>query len=98
MPKIPESLTSIVRNKKECRDKATRVLYDRRWSKARRIFLMDHPLCECEDCEKFNKLKTANVVHHVKAHKGNYDLFWDENNWQALNKYCHDRITGIERR
>jgi 5-methylcytosine-specific restriction endonuclease McrA len=30
------------------------------------------------------------VVDHIKPHKGNLVLFWDEGNLQALCKRCHD--------
>ena len=34
--------------------------------------------------------EAATVVDHIKPHKGDYDLFWDESNWQSLCKHCHD--------
>ena len=67
--------------------------YTRRWEKVSKLFLKEHPLCECDECTKVHKLTTANVVHHVIPHHGNYELFWDEDNWQAMNKRCHDRHT-----
>lgn len=30
------------------------------------------------------------VVDHIRPHRGDPVLFWDENNWQALCKFCHD--------
>ena len=30
------------------------------------------------------------MVDHIIKHGGNQDLFWDENNWQALCKLHHD--------
>ena len=38
----------------------------------------------------------ASVVDHIKPHKGDYDLFWDEANHQALCKRCHDIKTATE--
>lgn len=32
----------------------------------------------------------AQVVDHIIPHKGNWNLFWDENNWQSLCKTHHD--------
>lgn len=72
--------------------------YNTRWQKVSKLFLKEHPICECEECKKIGRLTTANVVHHVIPHHGNYELFWDENNWQAMNKRCHDRHTLIEKR
>ena len=68
--------------------------YDGRWQKERLGFLMRHPLCA--ECERQSKLTAATVVDHVKAHKGNKQLFWDSSNWQPLCKRCHDIKTAKE--
>ncbi len=65
--------------------------YDARWRKARLRYLRQYPLCA--ECERQRKLTAANVVDHKIPHKGDYDLFWDESNWQPLCKQCHDRKT-----
>ena len=56
--------------------------YDSRWRKARERYLKAYPLCVL--CEREGKLTPANVVDHIKPHKGNKELFWDESNWQSL--------------
>ncbi|GAB6174487.1 HNH endonuclease signature motif containing protein [Paradesulfitobacterium aromaticivorans] len=66
--------------------------YDSRWRKARERYLKAHPLCVL--CEQEGKLTPANVVDHIKPHKGNKELFWDESNWQSLCKACHDSKTA----
>jgi 5-methylcytosine-specific restriction protein A len=38
----------------------------------------------------------ATVVDHVKPHRGDEKLMWDENNYQALCKPCHDKKTWTE--
>ncbi len=68
--------------------------YDARWRKARLRFLRQHPLCV--ECEKQGRIKGATVVDHIVPHKGDHDLFWDTDNWQALCKRCHDRKTALE--
>ena len=70
--------------------------YTARWRRANRMYLKVHPLCECEECKSDNRIRPANVVHHKIPHKGNSVLFWDEENWQAMNKQCHDRHTARE--
>jgi 5-methylcytosine-specific restriction enzyme A len=65
-----------------------------RWKKSRRLFLQEHPLCE--ECKTSGVVKAATVVDHVEAHKGNEELFWNQSNWQALCKECHDRKTAKE--
>jgi len=66
--------------------------YDARWRKARAAFLQKHPLCR--QCLREGRLTPATVVDHILPHRGNQELFWDEKNWQALCRTCHDRKTG----
>lgn len=62
-------------------------LYGKRWQDARKVFLREHPFCAI--CGK--PLAGADaIVDHIKPHKGDLDLFWDQSNWQALCKQCHD--------
>lgn len=68
--------------------------YGSRWQKARARYLTKHPLCV--ECQKAGKYVTATVVDHKIPHRGNKKLFWDENNWQALCKPCHDKKTWNE--
>lgn len=62
------------------------------WRKNRVIFLKRNPLCVL--CEQQGRLKPATIVDHIKPHKGNYELFIKQSNWQALCKICHDYKTG----
>ena len=41
-------------------------------------------------CEALGKTVPANVVDHVKPHKGNEVLFFNPLNLQSLCKSCHD--------
>lgn len=66
--------------------------YNSRWRRASRMFLTAHPFCE--ECLKQGKYTKATVVDHIVPHRGDSKLFWDENNWQALCKSCHDKKTG----
>lgn len=68
--------------------------YDTRWKKARALFLKEHPLCV--KCLQEGKITLATVVDHIVPHKGDYELFWDENNWQPLCKFHHDQKTAKE--
>lgn len=68
--------------------------YNRRWQKAREIFLSHHPLCA--QCQKEGRITPARVVDHIIPHRGNDQLFWDESNWQSLCDYtspynCHGK-------
>jgi 5-methylcytosine-specific restriction protein A len=68
--------------------------YDRRWRKARIAFLRRNPLCV--QCKQEGRLTPATVVDHVIPHKGNRELFWAEDNWQALCASCHSAKTARE--
>lgn len=63
-------------------------LYGRRWQRRRLVYLAERPLCVV--CEKRGLIRAATVVDHRVPHKGDLVLFWDEGNWQALCKTCHD--------
>ncbi len=63
-------------------------LYNYRWQKERKAFLVANPLCAVH--KKRGKVVAAEVVDHVIPHRGNLDLFWDKSNWQPLCKFCHD--------
>lgn len=76
------------------RDKASRRLYNNRLQKAGRIFLNANPYCE--ECKRIGKIIPVTVVDHIIPHKGNRDLFWDDSNWQAMCKRCHDTKTAKE--
>ena len=70
--------------------------YDAWWRKASKAFLQAHPLCV--RCMEEGKYMRATVVDHIKPHRGDPKLFWDEGNWQSLCKKCHDQKTMMEDR
>jgi hypothetical protein len=54
-------------------------LYGWRWRKARKLYLARHPRCRM--CQAQGKLAAATVVDHIRPHKSNPVLFWDQSNW-----------------
>jgi 5-methylcytosine-specific restriction protein A len=70
--------------------------YGPRWRRARAAYLRHHPLCV--PCREAGRLVRATVVDHVVPHRGDQKLFWDEANWAALCKRCHDAKTAREGR
>jgi len=56
--------------------------YDYRWHKASTRYLKERPLCV--ECLKDDRVVAAECVDHIKAHRGDMVLFWDEANWQPL--------------
>lgn len=63
-------------------------LYNYQWQKARKAFLCDNPLCVM--CLAEDRTTAANVVDHIKEHKGDLELFWDMDNWQSLCDSHHN--------
>lgn len=91
---IPTGNRYCEQHKRACQDgnkSAASRGYGSKWRKASRQFLESHPLCV--ECLKNGILTKATVVDHVIPHRGNPELFWDKDNWQALCKRCHDRKT-----
>ena len=68
--------------------------YGWRWQQARDQFLKDNPLCVMHKADGYTVVAT--VVDHIKAHRGDQELFWNKGNWQSLCKSCHD--THAQRR
>jgi 5-methylcytosine-specific restriction protein A len=59
-----------------------------RYIRARRSWLVRHPVCAV--C----KAEAATDLDHVQPHRGSYALFWDQANWQGLCHVCHSRKTA----
>ena len=66
--------------------------YTRHWAKRRRVYLAEHSLCVA--CQSEGYTVPATVVDHIIPHRGNQELFDNEDNWQALCKTCHDLKTA----
>ena len=68
--------------------------YGYRWQKLRNCFIAQHPFCE--QCMKQGRLTLATDVDHIKPHRGDPILLFDEENLQALCHACHSRKTASE--
>jgi hypothetical protein len=38
----------------------------------------------------------ATVIDHKIPHKGDYELFWNQDNWQSLCASCHSGVKRIQ--
>jgi 5-methylcytosine-specific restriction enzyme A len=38
----------------------------------------------------------ATIVDHKIPHKGDYDLFWNQDNWQSLCASCHSGVKRMQ--
>jgi 5-methylcytosine-specific restriction enzyme A len=91
-----KSATKVKRELDRQRPSAARRGYGPRWRRARAAYLAQHPLCV--RCHEAGHLEPATIVDHRVPHRGNPVLFWDEGNWAALCKPCHDAKTAREGR
>ncbi|KOR47163.1 endonuclease [Xanthomonas oryzae] len=67
-----------------------------KWRKLRAVFLKSNPLCVY--CLEDNRTTAATVVDHIQPHRGDSELFWDEDNLQALCQQCHSSRKQLEER
>lgn len=68
--------------------------YNHRWNEYRKLFLKENPLCAYH--KKIGQVVAAEVVDHIRPHRGDYELFWDTDNHQALCTTCHNAIKQAE--
>lgn len=65
-------------------------LYNAEWRRLSKAFLEEHPYCACGCGGK------ATIVDHIRPHRGDLGLFWDQSNWQGMTKKHHDAKTARE--
>lgn len=66
-----------------------------RWCRLR-LAIFTRDLFTCRTCGHLDGNTSRLVCDHVKPHRGDAVLFWDESNLQTLCKSCHDRIKQAE--
>lgn len=64
------------------------------WKAASKDYLQQHPLCVT--CLAEERTEPSTLVDHVIPHRGNMQLFWDPENWQAQCASCHSKKTAKE--
>jgi len=69
-------------------------LYNWDWRKYRARYIKENPLCV--HCLAKGKLTPTQEIDHIKPHQGDKNLFWLEDNLQALCKSCHSTKTALE--
>lgn len=76
------------------RPSASKRGYGSKWQRISKIYLRRNPMCvKCMHNGRFNP---ATVVDHIIPHRNRPELMWDESNFQALCKSCHDKKTWTE--
>jgi hypothetical protein len=61
------------------------------WEETSRLYLLQNP--NCVKCLLEGSIIPAIVVDHIRLPEDNFDLFWDESNWQALCREHYDKKT-----
>lgn len=70
-----------------------------RWRQLRlRVFERDLFTCQWPGCGRVTGEPSQLVCDHVRPHRGDEALFWDEGNLQTLCKPCHDSAKQREER
>ena len=82
------------KHKQPDRPSAAKRGYNSKWRRLSKVYLRKHPMCV--RCLQQGRYVPATVVDHIIPHRGTPALMWDESNWQALCKPCHDKKTGNE--
>ena len=69
-----------------------------RWQAYRHMFLTRNPLCVNHDDMNYNECKrAATVLDHIVDHEGDYELFWNPDNHQAMCAICHNKKTAKDK-
>ena len=81
------------------RPSAAKRLYGERWRRRVAAWLKEDGHQFCVGYPKGlhgERLVAAQTADHIVAHKGNMDLFWDEDNWQPMCISCNSRKAVAE--
>lgn len=73
-----------------------RLYNNQRWKALRLRVLHNEPLCRM--CTSRDLIVAAEVVDHIRPHRNDEQLFWDESNLQPLCYKCHALKTASETR
>ena len=63
-------------------------MHSPRWRNASGMHKAEYPLCA--ECERQGRVTPVAVTDHIVPHNGDYDLFWNEDNWQSLCNAHHE--------
>ncbi|MCL2072143.1 MAG: HNH endonuclease [Oscillospiraceae bacterium] len=78
------------RRERSRRDPSYRKLYNRKWEKISKLYLLKNPLCA--ECQRNGRLTPATETHHVKPLSAGGTHA--ESNLMGLCKSCHSKLHG----
>lgn len=89
-PKHKQTRKEYLREYDRRRGSARKRGYNHQWDKASLAFKRANPLCL--GCKAVGLTKPVEVTDHIIPHKGDEELFWNEDNWQACCRWHHDSV------
>lgn len=92
MPQAAKTLRQVNPRAERYRRNTQSMYNNARWRNAAKQWKREHP--HCEHCKP--RLVKAYAVDHITPHGGNYELFWDPDNWQSLCQSCHNLKSRLE--
>lgn len=66
-----------------------------RWRRLR-LAALERDTFTCRICQRFDGDTSQLVADHIRPHRGDERLFWDDANIQTLCKPCHDQVKQKE--
>ena len=72
------------------RGTSTECGYGHDWHKVRNYKIQVNPLCECQRCLEMQRVKVANVVHHIKPINTHPNLRLTLSNLMSMSRRCHE--------
>lgn len=61
-----------------------------------KVLIRDGFVCQWRGCGKVITRRREAIAHHVRAHRGDPVLFWDDSNLITVCKDCHDGPIAAE--
>lgn len=84
------------RTQQQARGEEGRLSNSRRYKVARMHYLSEHPRCADPFKTHGQALVIATVLDHITPHRGDFELFWNQSNWQGLCESCNQRKTAFD--
>jgi 5-methylcytosine-specific restriction protein A len=75
-------------HRQDSRQLTNKLYKGKRWRRLRNTQLTKQPFCQCPEHE--GRYVEADIVDHIKPHRGDLRLFYDPDNLQSMTKHCHD--------
>lgn len=80
------------------RESAAKRGYTREWYAAVAVWRARDPENRefCVECKKMGILEPGPITDHIVPHKGDWKLFWDQDNWEPMCEHHHNSKTAKE--